>query len=85
MTESTSEATEPSYRAPLPEIEDTEITPPTVVGAVPDREEPTLFWGFVSWILIGVGVAVVFAVVLATLNPRIRRIPASPHWSDVEL
>ena len=65
-TESTSEATEPSYRAPLPEIEDTEITPPTVVGAVPDREEPTLFWGFVSWILIGVGVAVVFAVVLST-------------------
>lgn len=65
-TQVTTEATEPSYRAPLPEIEDTEITPPTVVGAVEDREEPTLFWGFVSWILIGVGVAVVFAVVLST-------------------
>lgn len=65
-TVAATEATEPSYRAPLPEIEDTEITPPTVVGAVEDREEPTLFWGFVSWILIGVGVAVVFAVVLST-------------------
>ncbi len=66
VTEASTEATEPSYRAPLPEIEDTEITPPTVVGAIDDREEPTLFWGFVSWILIGVGVAVVFAVVLST-------------------
>ena len=36
-TQVTTEATEPSYRAPLPEIEDTEITPPTVVGAVEDK------------------------------------------------
>lgn len=57
---------EPTYRAPLPTIEDTEIVPPTVVGHVEEKEEPSLFWGFVSWILIGVGVAVVFAVVLST-------------------
>lgn len=62
----TTEATEPSYRAPLPTLEDDEITPPTVVGQVEEREEPTLFWGFVSWILIGVGVAVVLAVMLST-------------------
>ncbi|MBQ2687229.1 MAG: hypothetical protein IJF52_01195 [Clostridia bacterium] len=60
------QATEPSYRAPLPTVEDTEIIPPTVVGQVEDREEPSLFWGFVSWILIGVGLAVVFAVILST-------------------
>lgn len=60
------EATEPSYRAPLPTLEDNEIPQPTVVGLVEDREEPNLFWGFVCWILIGVGVAVVFAVVLST-------------------
>lgn len=64
--ETTVEATEPTYRAPLPTVEDTEIVPPTVVGAVEDREEPSLFWGFVSWILIGVGAAVIFAVVLST-------------------
>ena len=57
---------EPTYRAPLPTIDDTEIVPPTVVGHVEEKEEPSLFWGFVSWILIGVGVAVVFAVVLST-------------------
>ena len=57
---------EPTYRAPLPTIEDTEIVSPTVVGHVEEKEEPSLFWGFVSWILIGVGVAVVFAVVLST-------------------
>lgn len=57
---------EPTYRAPLPTVEDTEIVPPTVVGAVEDREEPSLFWGFVSWILIGVGAAVIFAVMLST-------------------
>ncbi len=57
---------EPTYRAPLPTVEDTEIVPPTVVGAVEDREEPNLFWGFVSWILIGVGAAVIFAVILST-------------------
>ncbi|MBQ7810023.1 MAG: hypothetical protein IJ346_03555 [Clostridia bacterium] len=57
---------EPTYRAPLPTIEDTEIVPPTVVGHVEEKEEPSLFWGFISWILIGVGVAVVFAVVLST-------------------
>ncbi|MBR3988001.1 MAG: hypothetical protein IKK10_01720 [Clostridia bacterium] len=62
----TTEATEPSYRAPLPTLEDNEITPPTVVGQVEEREEPSLFWGFVSWILIGVGVAVVLAVMLST-------------------
>lgn len=62
----TTEATEPTYRAPLPTVEDTEFVPPTVVGAVEDREEPSLFWGFVSWILIGVGVAVIFAVMIST-------------------
>jgi len=60
------EATEPSYRAPLPTLEDSDITPPAVVGQVEEREEPSLFWGFVSWILIGIGVAVVFAVILST-------------------
>lgn len=58
--------TEPTYRAPLPTVEDTEIPLPTVVGHIEEKEDTPLFWGFVSWILIGVGAAVVFAVVLST-------------------
>lgn len=51
-------------------------------GAVAGELLPRIgFHGFVLVML----VLVVFAVVLATLNPRIRRIPASPHWSEVEL
>ena len=65
-TEEETTKPEPTYRAPLPEIDDTEIQMPTVVGAVEEKEEPSLFWGFVSWILIGIGVAVVLAVVLST-------------------
>lgn len=65
-TEEETTKPEPTYRAPLPEIDDTEIQMPTVIGAVEEKEEPSLFWGFVSWILIGVGVAVVLAVVLST-------------------
>lgn len=66
VTELAETEPEPTYRAPLPTVEDTEIVTPTVVGAVEDREEPSLFWGFVSWILIGVGAAVIFAVVIST-------------------
>ena len=67
LTETTTQTEpEPTYRAPLPTVEDSVITPPTVVGAVKDREEPNLFWGFMSWILICVGVAVIFAVILST-------------------
>ncbi len=51
-------------------------------GAVAGELLPRIgFHGFVLVML----VLVVFAVVLATLNPRIRRIPASPYWSEVEL
>ena len=39
------------------------------------------FGGFVSTMLC----LVAFAVVLAALNPLIRRIPASPRWGEVEL
>ena len=63
---STETKSEPTYRAPLPTVENTKPKVPEVVGAVEDREEPSLFWGFVSWILVGIGAAVIFAVVLST-------------------
>ncbi len=51
-------------------------------GAVAGELLPRIgFQGFV----IAMMVLVVVSVVLAALNPRIRTIPASPHWSEVEL
>ena len=51
-------------------------------GAVAGELLPRIgFQGFVVAMLCLVAVS----VVLAALNPRIRRIPASPHWGEVEL
>jgi hypothetical protein len=51
-------------------------------GAIAGELLPRLgFSGFVVAML----VLVVISVVLAALNPRIRTIPASPHWAEVEL
>ena len=51
-------------------------------GAVAGELLPRIgFHGFVMAMM----VLVVVSVVLAALNPRIRTIPASPHWDEVEL
>jgi len=51
-------------------------------GAVAGEALPRIgFKGFVVAML----ALVVVSVVLAALNPRIRTIPVSPHWSEVEL
>jgi predicted MFS family arabinose efflux permease len=51
-------------------------------GAVAGEALPRLgFQGFVVAMLVLVAVS----VVMAALNPRIRTIPASPHWAEVEL
>lgn len=51
-------------------------------GAVAGELLPRLgFRGFVIAML----VLVVVSVVLAAVNPRIRTIPSSPHWAEVEL
>ncbi len=51
-------------------------------GAVAGELLPRIgFTGFVVAML----VLVAISVVLAALNPRIRTIPTSPHWSEVEL
>lgn len=73
VTETVSETSEPSttrpkptYPEPLPEVEDTEIVIPPVIGDAKEENEPVLFWGFVAWICIGVGIAVILAVLLTT-------------------
>lgn len=72
-TETQSETSEPvttrpkpTYPEPLPEVEDTEIVIPPVIGDLKEENEPVLFWGFVAWICIGVGIAVILAVLLTT-------------------
>lgn len=51
-------------------------------GAVAGELLPRIgFHGFVMAMM----VLVIVAVVMAALNPRIRIIPASPHWDQVEL
>lgn len=78
-TESSSEAlteaeTEPAptYRESLPEVSSEDIVIPDVIGDVKEENEPSLFWGFVAWICIGVGVAVVLAVMLNTKTKAYR-------------
>ncbi len=64
-------APEQTYREPLPEVPSEEIIiPEPIVDAKGD--EPPLFWGFIAWICIGVGIAVVLAVLLTTKTRAMR-------------
>lgn len=63
---------EPSYRAPLPTAAPEDIIIPDAIGSIKEENEPALFWGFVAWICIGVGVAVVLAVLLTTKTKAYR-------------
>lgn len=70
-TEETTEA-EPTYRESLPEISSGDIEIPSAIGENLDENEPSLFWGFVAWVCIGVGAAVIFAVLLTTKTKAYR-------------
>ncbi len=80
IEETTEEATqvvtetrpEPSYREPLPEAPPEDIIIPDVIGDVKEENEPALFWGFVAWVCIGVGIAVVLAILLTTKTKAYR-------------
>lgn len=63
---------EPTYREPLPEISENDIVIPPVIGEAIEENEPKLFWGFVAWICIGVGAAVILAVLLTTKTKAYR-------------
>ncbi len=63
---------EPTYREPLPEAPPEDIIIPDVIGDVKEENEPALFWGFVAWVCIGVGIAVVLAVLLTTKTKAYR-------------
>ena len=63
---------EPTYRESLPEVPPEDIIIPDVIGEVKEENEPALFWGFVAWICIGVGIAVVLAVLLTTKTKAYR-------------
>ena len=78
VTEEVTEATEPTtrpeptYPESLPEISQTDIVIPPVIGELKEENEPALFWGFVAWICIGVGAAVILAVLLTTKTKAYR-------------
>lgn len=71
-TEVTETRPEPTYPEPLPEVSESDIVIPPVIGELKEENEPALFWGFVAWICIGVGAAVILAVLLTTKTKAYR-------------
>lgn len=63
---------EPTYPESLPEISESDIVIPPVIGELKEENEPALFWGFVAWICVGVGAAVILAVLLTTKTKAYR-------------
>ena len=57
---------EKTYPEPLPDISSDDIVIPTQSPVIVKDENPSLFWGFVAWICVGVGAAVILAVLLTT-------------------
>ena len=64
-------ATEPVATS-LPQVEDYDVEIPQVIGAVDKKDEPTLGGGFVMWIILGVLVAVILAVILTSKTKAYR-------------
>ncbi len=56
----------------LPEIASEDVDIPSAIGGNLEENESDLFWGFVAWICIGVGIAVIFAVLLTTKTRAFR-------------
>ena len=71
-TSATETKPEPTYREPLPEASEEDIVIPEAIGSIKEENEPALFWGFVAWICIGVGISVVLAVLLTTKTKAYR-------------
>lgn len=70
VTETFTETTEPTTL--LPEVQDSDIRYPDVVGRVDEQDDPSLGGGFVMWIIVGVLVAVVLAIVLTSKTKAYR-------------
>lgn len=56
----------------LPSASPHDVVMPHAVGLTEDKDEPKLFWGFVMWILVGVIIAVMLAVILTTKTKAYR-------------
>ena len=64
--------TEINTERTLPEVERNEVVIPEVIGAVEDKDEPSLTEGFVVWIIVGVIVAATLAVILTSKTKGFR-------------
>lgn len=56
----------------LPSASPQDVVVPHAVGLTEDKDEPKLFWGFVMWILMGVAIATILAVILTTKTKAYR-------------
>ena len=70
VTEVSETATEPTTL--LPEVQDSDIEYPAVIGRVDEKDVPTLGDGFVMWIIVGILVAIVLAIVLTSKTKAYR-------------
>lgn len=61
-----------SEQETLPSASPQDVVVPHAVGLTEDEDEPKLFWGFVMWILVGVLIATVLAVVLTAKTKAYR-------------
>ncbi|MBR3971875.1 MAG: hypothetical protein IKJ83_03190 [Ruminococcus sp.] len=56
----------------LPSASLQDVVVPRAIGLSEDKDEPRLFWGFVMWILVGVLVATILAVILTAKTKAYR-------------
>ena len=63
--------TEPASET-LPYADKNDVVVPKPFGVADKKDEPKLFWGFVMWIVVGVLIAVILAVVLTNKTKAYR-------------
>lgn len=61
-----------SEQETLPSASPQDVVVPHAIGLTEDEDEPKLFWGFVMWILVGVLIATVLAVILTAKTKAYR-------------
>jgi len=62
----------PNTARTLPEVELDDIVVPQVIGAVDEKDTPSLTSGFIFWIVIGVMIAVILAVIFTSKTKAFR-------------
>ncbi|MBE6738502.1 MAG: hypothetical protein E7566_07640 [Ruminococcaceae bacterium] len=69
---SSSESIPENTERTLPEVDRADLEIPKAIGSVSEKDEPTLTAGFVLWIILGVAVAALLAVILTSKTKAYR-------------